>query len=125
MNIPEKLKYTKEHEWVKIEGNIATIGITDFAQDQLGDVVFIELPNIGDEFDQMQTFGTIEAVKAVSDMYLPLSGKITEVNADLDDNPMVINSDPFGQGWMVKIEIKKTAEIELLLSPEDYKKILE
>lgn len=124
MNIPGELKYSKEHEWIKVEGNTATIGITDFAQSELGDIVFIELPNIGDEFDHMQTFGTIEAVKAVSDMYLPLSGKIIEVNADLDDNPMVVNSDPFGQGWLVKIELKKIAELKLLLSAAEYKEII-
>ncbi|HSG69864.1 MAG TPA: glycine cleavage system protein GcvH, partial [Planctomycetaceae bacterium] len=96
MNIPGELKYTKEHEWVKVDGNIATVGITDYAQGELGDIVFVELPNIGDEFKQMDAFGTIEAVKAVSDMYSPLSGKVIEVNAGLDDDPMAINRDPYG-----------------------------
>lgn len=125
MNIPGELKYTKEHEWVKVDGNIATVGITDYAQGELGDIVFIELPNIGDEVKQMDTFGTIEAVKAVSDMYSPLSGKVVEVNAALDDDPMAINRDPYGDGWMLKLEVSDPAELEQLLAPDNYKELVD
>ena len=124
MNIPGDLKYSKEHEWMKIDGNTAVVGITDYAQGELGDIVFVELPNIGDTFDQMQSFATIEAVKAVSDVYAPLSGKIVEVNAALDDDPMVINKDPYGDGWMVKIELSDIGQVEKLLGAEDYQKLI-
>ena len=124
MDVPAELKYSKEHEWIKVEGNQATIGITDYAQGELGDIVFVELPNIGDEFKQAQSFGTIEAVKAVSDMYSPLTGKVLEVNGALDDNPMVINSDPFGDGWLIKLEIKDAAEVDNLLDAEGYKGLI-
>ena len=120
MNIPGDLKYTKEHEWLRVEGNIATVGITDYAQGELGDIVFVELPNIGDEFDYMAAFGTIEAVKAVSEIYAPLTGKVVEVNGTLDDDPMVINKDPYGEGWMIKIEVGKPEELEQLLDATGY-----
>ena len=124
MNTPGNLKYSKEHEWVKIDGNTATIGITDYAQGELGDIVFVELPNVGDEFEQMQPFGTIEAVKAVSDMFIPLSGKIIEINSALDDDPMIINRDPYGDGWMIKIELKDPSEVDQLLDADSYTKLL-
>ena len=124
MNIPGDLKYTKEHEWMKIDGNTAVVGITDYAQGELGDIVFVELPNVGDTFDQMQPFATIEAVKAVSDVYSPLSGKIVEANATLDDDPMVINKDPYGDGWMVKMELSDSGQVEKLLGAEDYQKLI-
>lgn len=125
MTVPAELKYTSEHEWIRIDGNIATIGITNYAQEELGDIVFVELPNVGEEFNKADTFGTIEAVKAVSDLYSPLTGKITEINAELDDSPMIINNDPFGEGWMVKIELKNVDEIEQLLSETSYKALIE
>ncbi len=121
MNIPADLKYTVEHEWVKIEGNIATVGITDYAQDELGDIVFVELPAEGDEVTQNEPFGTIEAVKAVSDLFSPLSGKVVEVNTALDDDPMAINRDPYGEGWMIKIEMTDPSEVEQLLDSTGYK----
>ena len=120
MNIPTDLKYTKEHEWVKIEGNLAIIGITDYAQGELGDIVFVELPSVGDEIKAGDSFGTIEAVKAVSEIFAPVSGKITEINELLEDDPMVINSDPYGNGWMIKIEVTDAGAVEALLSSDDY-----
>lgn len=123
-NIPSELKYTKEHEWVKLDGNTATVGITDYAQGELGDIVFIELPSVGDEVAAMKPFGTIEAVKAVSDMFSPLSGKVVEVNSALDDDPMIINRDPYGEGWMIKIEVSAEAELEQLLDSDGYHKII-
>jgi len=120
VNIPEDLKYTKEHEWVKVDGNTATVGITDYAQGELGDIVFIELPQVGDELTHMQSFGTIEAVKAVSDIYSPLSGKVVEVNSALEDEPMAINRDPYGDGWMLKMEISNPPEVEQLLDAGFY-----
>lgn len=123
-NIPSELKYTKEHEWVKIDGNTATIGITDYAQGELGDIVFVELPTVGDEVAALKPFGTIEAVKAVSDMFAPLTGKVIEVNAALDDDPMIINRDPYGEGWMIKIEISDAGETEQLLDAGSYNQIV-
>ena len=123
MDIPAGLKYTKEHEWVKVDGNTATVGITDYAQGELGDIVFVELPNVGEEFTQMKPFGTIEAVKAVSDMYAPISGKVLEINSALDDDPTVINRDPYGEGWIIKLEITSKDELEQLLDADDYKVI--
>jgi len=124
MEIPTELLYTEEHEWILVDdtNNTATIGITDYAQGELGDIVFIELPAVGDEVKQMEPFGTIEAVKAVSDLFSPLSGKITEVNTILQDQPELINRDPYDKGWMIKIEIFDPAELKALMSPEDYKK---
>lgn len=123
-NIPAELKYTKEHEWVKLDGTTATIGITDYAQGELGDIVFVELPAVGDEVTMMKPFGTIEAVKAVSDMFAPLSGKVTEVNAALDDDPMIINRDPYGEGWMLKVELTAENELEQLLDANGYNQVI-
>ncbi|MBD3402955.1 glycine cleavage system protein GcvH [candidate division GN15 bacterium] len=125
MNVPTELKYTKEHEWVKIDGNVATVGITDYAQGELGDIVFVELPDIGAEIAQMEAFGTIEAVKAVSELYCPLSGKVTEINSALDDDPMIINRDPYGDGWMIKIELTEPGQVEQLLDASGYTDIIE
>ncbi|MCL4705391.1 glycine cleavage system protein GcvH [bacterium] len=123
MNIPANLLYTKEHEWVKIEGEVATIGITDYAQGQLGDIVFVELPALGAETKQMQPFGTIEAVKAVSDLFAPLSGTVVEVNAALADKPESINQDCYGAGWLIKLKISNAGEKQALLSAADYEKV--
>ena len=125
MNVPSELKYTKEHEWVRIDGDTATVGITDWAQGELGDIVFVELPDVGAEVAQMEAFGTIEAVKAVSELYAPLSGKVVEINKGLDDDPMVVNRDPYGDGWMIKIELADATQIEQLLSAEGYKGIID
>ncbi|NIR51978.1 glycine cleavage system protein GcvH [candidate division KSB1 bacterium] len=121
MEVPEDLLYTSEHEWVSMDGDVATVGITDYAQGELGDIVFVELPNVGDSTTQMQPFGTIEAVKAVSDLYAPLTGEIVEVNTDLEEKPEQINSEPYGTGWLIKIKIKEKTEVDKLLSPEDYR----
>ena len=124
MKVLANLKYTKEHEWVKVDGNVATVGITDFAQGELGDIVFIELPEIGLEVKQMGKFGTIEAVKAVSDMYSPLSGKIVEINAALDGDPMIVNKDPYGEGWMVRLQVSNPSELTKLLDAKAYENLL-
>ncbi|HWP49906.1 MAG TPA: glycine cleavage system protein GcvH [Candidatus Limnocylindrales bacterium] len=117
---PEDLKYTKEHEWVRVVGNKAIVGITEFAQDQLGDVVFIELPEVGEKVKQFESFGTIESVKAVSDLYAPLSGEVVKVNDALEDEPERVNKDPYGEGWMLEIEIKNPAELNNLISAKEY-----
>ena len=122
MNIPEDLQYTKSHEWVRIEGDTATIGITDHAQDELGDVVFVELPDKGANFDAGDSFGTVESVKAVSDLYTPVGGEVVEVNSALEDAPENINEDPYGEGWIVKLRTTDEAD---LLSPEEYGKVVE
>jgi len=124
MNIPENLKYTKDHEWVLIDGDVATIGITDFAQGELGDIVFVEIETEGETIDKEEVFGTIEAVKTVSDLYMPVTGEIIEVNADLEDNPELVNQDPYEGGWMIKIKMSDSAEADSLLSAEDYKTLL-
>ncbi|MCP4685990.1 MAG: glycine cleavage system protein GcvH [bacterium] len=124
MNVPADLKYTKEHEWLKVDGNIATIGITDWAQGELGDIVFVELPEVGAAVELMESFGTIEAVKAVSEIYSPIKGTVTEVNAALDDDPMVINREPYGEGWMIKVEVADVAQFEQLLDGEGYKSLI-
>jgi len=124
MNIPSNLKYTKDHEWVLIEGNTATVGVTDFAQGELGDVVFIEIETEGESLEQGDTFGTIEAVKTVSDLFMPVAGEITEVNEKLEDNPELVNSDPYGEGWMVKISIAGEAGADDLLSADAYKELI-
>ena len=124
MIIPEELFYTKEHEWAKIEDNIAIVGITDFAQSQLGDIIFIEFPNIGDEFKKEDVFGEIEAVKTVSELYIPLSGKITEINLELEDSPEKVNSDPYGDGWIIKVELSRMHEKSNLMKPSAYKEII-
>ena len=120
MNHPENLKYTSEHEWVEISGNIATIGITDFAQSELGDIIFLEFPNIDENFNDGDVFGTIEAVKTVSDMYMPITGKVVEVNEDLNDTPEQVNEDPYKNGWMVKIELETDADQSKLLDAKSY-----
>ncbi|MGA9120812.1 MAG: glycine cleavage system protein GcvH [Bacteroidota bacterium] len=121
MNFPETLKYTKDHEWLLVNGEIGTVGITDHAQGELGDVVFVELPAVGKVVKQHETFGTIEAVKAVSDLYSPVSGTITEVNGSLQANPELVNQDPYGKGWMVKIKMANPSDANGLLSSVDYK----
>lgn len=121
MNIPENLKYTKDHEWVKIEGDTATIGITDFAQSELGDVVFVEVDTVGEELDKEETFGSIEAVKTVSDLFMPLGGEITEFNEELEDTPDTINKDPYGKGWIIKMKMSDASEADDLMSAEEYK----
>lgn len=120
MNIPENLKYTKDHEWVKVEGDTAVVGITDFAQGELGDIVFVEIETVGQILKQEETFGTIEAVKTVSDLFMPVSGEILELNSNLESNPEVINSDSYGDGWLVKIKVADSNELESLLSPSAY-----
>ena len=120
MNIPSELKYTKDHEWVKKDGNTVTVGITDYAQGELGDVVFVELPQVDDEVTKDDTFGSIEAVKAVADLFSPVSGKVTEINENLGDQPDVVNTDPYGQGWMVKIEMLDASEFDTLMSSDAY-----
>lgn len=125
MNIPGDLKYTNEHEWVKVEGKIAIIGITDYAQQELSDITFFELPETDREVKQSEEIGVIETSKAVSEIYSPVSGKIVEVNTPLDDNPGIVNQDPYGEGWLVKIEISDSMELDKLLSPEDYKAMIE
>ncbi len=120
MNTPSELKYTKDHEWVKMEGNVATIGITDFAQSELGDIVFVDVDSVDDDLQSGDVFGSVEAVKTVSDLFLPLSGKIIEFNADLEDAPELLNSDPYGKGWIIKLEVEEGADVSELLSAEDY-----
>ena len=121
MNIPDDLKYTKDHEWVRLEGDTATVGITDYAQGELGDVVFVELPAPGDQVSANDTFGTIEAVKAVADLYSPLDGEVVEVNEALEDAPDTVNNDPYGAGWMVKVKVADSGAYEKLLSADDYR----
>lgn len=120
MNIPANLKYTKDHEWVSIDGDVATVGITDFAQKELGDIVYVEVETLDQTLDKDAVFGTVEAVKTVSDLFLPLSGEIIEFNEDLESNPENVNSDPYGTGWMVKVKISDASEVAELLSSEDY-----
>ena len=124
MNFPAALKYTKDHEWIKIEGNIATIGITEFAQRELGDIVYIDIPSVGKEVAKEEVFGTVEAVKTVSDLFMPVDGTVSELNPALDSQPELVNSDPYGEGWMVKVTLKDVAEAEDLLSADDYKAII-
>jgi glycine cleavage system H protein len=123
MNFPAELKYTKDHEWIKVEGNVATIGITEFAQRELGDIVYIDIPSVGKTVSQDDVFGTVEAVKTVSDLFMPVTGTVTEVNPALDSQPELVNSDPYGQGWMVKISLDG-ADTEALLSADAYKGII-
>ncbi|MCM4158358.1 glycine cleavage system protein GcvH [Antarcticibacterium flavum] len=124
MNIPQELKYTKDHEWVRIEGDVATVGVTDFAQGELGDIVYVEVETVGETLDREEVFGTVEAVKTVSDLFLPLSGEILEFNESLEDAPEKVNSDPYGEGWMVKIKFTDESEVSDLLSAEDYKEVV-
>ena len=125
MEFPEELKYTVDHEWVLIEDDVATIGITDFAQDQLGDVVFVELPDAGDDLEAGKTFGVVESVKAVSDVYAPLSGEVVEVNEDLPNEPEIINNSPYEDGWMVKIRITHPEEVDELMDAAEYQAFIE
>ncbi len=124
MNIPADLKYTKDHEWVKIEGDVATVGITDFAQKELGDIVYVEVETLDQTLDKDEVFGTVEAVKTVSDLFLPLSGEIIEFNDSLETTPEKVNSDPYGEGWMVKVKISNTSEESELLTSEQYKELI-
>ena len=124
MEVKENLSYTNDHEWIKIEGNIAMVGITDFAQSELGDIVFIEVETIGENLNKNEVFGTVEAVKTVSDLFIPVSGKVLEFNNSLEDNPELVNDSPYGDGWIVKIEITNTDEISDLLDSEAYKSLI-
>lgn len=122
MNIPQELKYTKDHEWVRIEDDIATIGVTDFAQSELGDIVYVEVETVGETLDAEEVFGTVEAVKTVSDLFMPISGEVTELNEKLADEPELVNSDPYGEGWMVKVKI--SGDASGLLSAEEYAELV-
>ncbi|WP_340075296.1 glycine cleavage system protein GcvH [Leptobacterium sp. I13] len=124
MNIPADLKYTKDHEWIRIEGDVATVGITDFAQSELGDIVYVEIETVGETLDKDEVFGTVEAVKTVSDLFLPLSGEITAFNEELEDAPEKVNTAPYTDGWMVKIKIANTSEIDSLLDSDAYKELI-
>lgn len=124
MNIPSELKYTKDHEWIRVEGNIATIGITDFAQGELGDIVYVEVETLDETLEKEAVFGTVEAVKTVSDLFLPLSGEVIDFNTLLEQEPEKVNSDPYGEGWMVKIRLSDASEIAELLSAEAYKELI-
>lgn len=124
MNTPSELKYTKDHEWVKIEGNVATIGITDFAQGELGDIVYVDVDTVDDEIEGGEVFGSVEAVKTVSDLFLPISGKVIEFNSELEDQPELLNSDPYGNGWIIKLEIAADVDQSELLSAEEYQAII-
>jgi glycine cleavage system H protein len=124
MNFPAALKYTKDHEWIKIEGDVATIGITEFAQRELGDIVYVDIPSVGKEIAKEEVFGTVEAVKTVSDLFMPVDGTVTEINPALDSQPELVNSDPYGEGWMVKVTLKDATEAGALLSADDYKAII-
>ncbi len=124
MNFPSELKYTKDHEWVRVEGNEAYVGITDFAQRELGDIVYIDINTVGDEVKQDDVFGTVEAVKTVSDLFMPVTGTVTEVNAALNDNPELVNSDPYGEGWMVKVTLTDAAAVDDLLDAAAYKTLV-
>jgi len=125
MEFPAELKYSKEHEWIKVEGDTAIVGITDYAQSELGDIVFVDLPEAGATFAKMEAFGTIEAVKAVSELYLPLSGEVVEINGKLEDDAGLINQDPYGEGWMLKIKVSNPDEINELMDNEAYKELVE
>ena len=124
MSIPVELKYTKDHEWVRIEGNIAVVGITDFAQGELGDIVFVDIDSVGDELNAGDVFGSVEAVKTVSDLYLPISGKVVEFNEELEGEPELVNTDPYGRGWIIKLEIAAGADQSELLSAEQYNEVI-
>ena len=124
MNIPENLKYTKDHEWISIDGDIATVGITDFAQTELGDIVYVEVETLDENLDKDEVFGTVEAVKTVSDLFIPLSGEVIEFNESLESEPEKVNSDAYGEGWMIKIKISNPEEINQLLDAESYKELI-
>jgi glycine cleavage system H protein len=124
MNIPSNLKYTKDHEWILLEGEIATVGITDFAQKELGDIVYVEVETLGQTLDKDEVFGTVEAVKTVSDLFLPLAGEIIEFNDSLESDPEMVNSDPYGKGWMIKVKVSNPSDYNELLSSEAYKELI-
>ena len=124
MNVPGNLKYTKDHEWVKIDGDIATIGVTDFAQGELGDIVYVEIETEGDTLNKEEVFGSVEAVKTVSDLFMPISGEITEFNDALESNPEAVNKDPYGDGWMIKVKVADSSELDELLSADQYTAII-
>ena len=124
MNFPAELKYTKDHEWIKVEGNVATVGITEFAQSELGDIVYVDVTSLGKEVAKDEVFGSVEAVKTVSDLFMPVTGTVTEVNPALNNQPDLVNSDPYGEGWMVKITIANVADADSLLSADDYKTVI-
>ncbi|SFT80229.1 glycine cleavage system H protein [Lishizhenia tianjinensis] len=124
MNIPQELKYTKDHEWVKVEGDIATIGITDFAQGELGDIVYVEVETEGETLDAEEVFGSVEAVKTVSDLFMPIAGEIVEFNEELESEPESVNSDPYGAGWMIKVKVADTAQLDALLDADAYKALV-
>ncbi|KYG76880.1 MULTISPECIES: glycine cleavage system protein GcvH [Roseivirga] len=124
MNVPADLKYTKDHEWVKVDGDVATVGITDFAQGELGDIVYVEIETEGDTLNANEVFGTVEAVKTVSDLFMPLSGEIVEVNEDLEDSPEKVNDNAYEEGWMIKIKLSDSSQLDDLLSAEDYKSLI-
>jgi glycine cleavage system H protein len=124
MNIPSDLKYTKDHEWLKVEGNVATVGITAFAQGELGDIVYVEVETEGEELDQEEVFGSIEAVKTVSDLFMPVSGEITSFNDALEQGPETVNSDPYGDGWLIKIEMSDSSQVEGLLNADQYQELV-
>ena len=123
MNIPENLKYTKDHEWISIEGDVATVGITDFAQGELGDIVYVEIEKVGESFSKEEVFGTVEAVKTVSDLFMPLTGEIIDINQTLNEKPELVNEDPYGRGWMIKVKLN-SPETTSLLNSEEYKKLI-
>ena len=125
MKMPEQLKYTSEHEWISVDGDVATVGITSFAQGELGDIVFVEIETLGETLDKGETFGTIEAVKTVSDLFMPVGGKVLEINPELESIPELVNKDPFGAGWLIKISIGDAKELDELLSAEQYQAMLE
>lgn len=124
MNIPAELKYTKDHEWIKIEGNIATVGITDFAQGELGDIVYVDVDTVDDTVEEGEVFGSVEAVKTVSDLFMPLTGEVIEFNEELEDEPELVNTDPYDKGWMIKIDISDSSQIDDLLDAEAYKNLI-
>ncbi len=124
MNVPGNLRYTKDHEWLRVEGDVAYAGVTDFAQGELGDIVFIEIETVGETLKKEEVFGTIEAVKTVSDMFMPVGGEILEKNSAIDDTPDLVNKDPYGKGWMIKLRLSDPAEVETLLTPEKYKELI-
>jgi glycine cleavage system H protein len=124
MNVPENLKYTKDHEWIKIEDGVATVGITDFAQGELGDIVYVDIESVDETIDQNEVFGSVEAVKTVSDLFMPLSGEVIEFNESLEDTPEKVNSDPFGDGWMIKIKISDNSQLDDLLDAAAYKEVI-
>ncbi|GAB4110098.1 MAG: glycine cleavage system protein GcvH [Acidobacteriota bacterium] len=124
MNVPADLLYTRQHEWIQVEGERATIGITDYAQQELGDVVYVELPEVGQRFEAEESFGSVESVKAVSEIYMPLAGKVVEVNQDLADSPEIVNSDPYGDGWMIRVKLDDPSAVDQLLSADDYRQFL-